>query len=87
MSRSLKEAKASHNKAGRPHGRAPRPHIEIPGDILAPKSEAAEELGISQRTLTRMRPQSTLVGGVSYVAMGALRKQIADGLTAPKRAR
>jgi hypothetical protein len=82
-----KPIETSPHKAGRPRGRRPRPRIEIPGDVLAPKSEAAEEIGVSQRTLTRMRPQSTLIGGVSYVALGALRAQIAAGLSTSKKRR
>jgi hypothetical protein len=78
-------AKAQHGKAGRPPGPRPRPRIEIPGDVLVPKSEAADELGMSRRTLTRMRPPSVLVAGVSYIAMGKLRAQIADGLSSPKK--
>ena len=79
-------AKARHeHKAGRPHGRAPRPHIQIDGDVLVPKGEAAQELGIAVRTLTRMKPPSVLVGGISYVAMGKLRQQIAEGLSSKKR--
>jgi hypothetical protein len=74
-------------KAGRPHGRAPRPHIQIDGDTLVPKVEAAEELGIAVRTLTRMRPASTLIGGVSYLSMAKLRQQLADKLAAPKKRR
>jgi hypothetical protein len=35
--------KSEQHKAGRPRGRRPRPRIEIPGDVLAPKSEAADE--------------------------------------------
>jgi hypothetical protein len=80
------KAKAQH-KAGRPRGRAPRPHIQIPGDTLVPKNEAAQELGIAVRTLTRMKVPSTLVGGVSYVAIGKMRQIIADGLSSPKRGR
>jgi ParB-like nuclease domain len=41
-------AKAS-RKAARPPGRAPRPHIEIPSDVLIPKTEASAELGVPMR--------------------------------------
>jgi hypothetical protein len=47
MSRSPKEAKASPNKAGRPRGRVPRPPIQIDGDVLIPKTEAAQQLGVA----------------------------------------
>ena len=70
---------------GRPPGRVPRPHIPIDGDTLVPKAEAARDLGISTRTLSRMRPASTLIGGISYVSMAKLRQQIAAGLSSPKK--
>jgi hypothetical protein len=54
---------------------------------LVPKTEAAAEIGIAVRTLTRMKVPSTLVGGVSYVAIGKMRQIIADGLSSPKRGR
>jgi hypothetical protein len=70
----------SPRKAGRPHGRVPRPHIPIEGDTLVPKAQAAEELGVATRTVTRMRPETVYIGGVAYIAIGKLRQQIADGL-------
>jgi hypothetical protein len=79
MSKSVK-------KAGRPPGRRPRPHIEIPGDVLIPKTEAAAEIGVAVRTVTRMRVPSLLIGGISYAAMGRLRH--ADSLSgSPKKRR
>ena len=76
------------NKAGRPRGRMPRPHITLnDGDTLIPKDEAAREIGISRRTLTRMRVPSTLVAGVAYISQRGLRQQIADGLSVPKKRR
>jgi hypothetical protein len=81
MSKSVK-------KAGRPPGRRPRPHIEIPGDVLIPKTEAAAEIGVAVRTVTRMRVPSLLIGGISYVAMGRLRQMLADSLSgSPKKRR
>jgi hypothetical protein len=74
-------------KAGRPRGRVPRPHIPIDGDTLVPKVEAARELGVATRTLTRVRPVSTLIGGVSYISMAKLRQQLACKLAAPKKRR
>jgi hypothetical protein len=74
-------------KAGRPRGRAPRPHIPIEGDTLVPKTQAAQELGVATRTVTRMRPETVYFGGVAYIAIGKLRAQIADGLAAPKKRR
>jgi hypothetical protein len=79
--------KSSKVQAGRPRGCKPCPHIEIPGDTLIPKSEAASELGVNVRTITRMNPASTRIGGRCYVAIGALRKQLADGLSSSKRTR
>jgi hypothetical protein len=79
------QAKAP-RKAGRPHGRAPRPHIQIDGDVLVPKTEA-QELGVAVRTLTRMKPATTLFGGLADVAMGKLHQQIADGLSPKTRGR
>jgi hypothetical protein len=87
MSRSPKEAKASPNKAGRPRGRVPRPPIQIDGDVLIPKTEAAQQLGVAVRTLTRMRPPTVMFGGIAYVAREKLRQMIADGLSSPKRGR
>jgi hypothetical protein len=72
---------------GRPPGRKPRPHIQIEGDTLVPKNDAAAELGVSVRTISRMRPPTTMFGGVSYVAIRKLRAQIAEGLSTPKRRR
>jgi hypothetical protein len=72
---------------GRPHGPKPRPHISIDGDTLIPKSEAAQELGVAVRTLTRMRPPTVMFGGIAYVAREKLRQMIADGLSSPKRGR
>jgi hypothetical protein len=72
---------------GRPPGRQPRPHIPIPGDTLVPKHEAAAGLGISARTLTRMRVPSAKFAGVSYVAIGKMREIIAAGLSSPKAKR
>jgi hypothetical protein len=82
------EAKSSHDgKAGRPRGSVPRPHIEIPGDVLIPKSEAAAELGVAPRTITRMQVPSTLIGGVCYVPRGRIREMLADSLSSPKKRR
>jgi hypothetical protein len=84
MSRPIEK---SPRKAGRPHGRVPRPHIEIPGDTLVPKTEAAQQLGVATRTITRMRPATTMFGGVAYVAIGKLRQQIAAGLSSKSKRR
>jgi hypothetical protein len=81
-------AKKVPRKAGRPPGRAPRPRINLDnGDVLIPKDEAAQEIGISRRTLTRMRVPSTVVGGVAYISQRGLRQQITDGISAPKKRR
>ena len=72
--------KKAQRKAGRPPGRAPRPHIPIDGDTLVPKAEAAKELGVHPRTITRMHPPTAYFGNVAYIAIGQLRQQIAAGL-------
>jgi hypothetical protein len=74
-------------KAGRPPGRAPRPHIPIDGDTLVPKVEAAKELGVVPRTLTRMRAETLYFGGVAYVNREKLAQQIADSASVPKKRR
>jgi hypothetical protein len=84
---SRKPTEKSPRKAGRPHGRAPRPPIQIEGDTLVPKVEAAKELGIAVRTLTRMHPPTVKVGGIAYIAREKLRAQIAAGLSSPKKRR
>jgi hypothetical protein len=61
------------------------PQIQIEGDVLVPRPAAARELGVATRTLSRMKPQSVLIGGFSYVALGKLRAQIAAGLSSSKR--
>jgi hypothetical protein len=75
------------HKAGRPPGRTARPPIVLDsGDRLITKDQASAELGISRRTLTRMRVPTAVVGGVAYISERGLRKQIADSITvAPKR--
>jgi hypothetical protein len=76
-----------HNWVGRPRGRTPRPHIEIPGDTLVLRTEAARELGVAAVTLRKMKPPTVLIGGFAYVAMCKLRQQIAEGLSVPKKRR
>jgi hypothetical protein len=74
-------AKAQPRKAGRPPGRAPRPPIKLRnGQTLIPKSQAAAELGVVMRTLTRMRPETVMFGGVAYVNREKLAEQIAARL-------
>jgi hypothetical protein len=75
-------SKARHErKAGRPRGRAPRPPIQLPdGTTLIAKTQAAAELGVNTRTITRMRTETVLFGGVAYVHKEKLAQQIADGL-------
>jgi hypothetical protein len=76
------------SKAGRPRGRVTRPRITLDnGDVLIPKDEAAGEIGISRRTLTRMRVPTTVVGGVAYISQRGLRQQIEDSLSTPKKRR
>lgn len=84
----MKSVKEVQRKAGRPRGRAPRPHITLPnGSVLIPKSDAASEIGVAVRIITRMRLPSTRIGGVCYVARGAVLKAIADNLTTPSKRR
>jgi hypothetical protein len=86
--RQTREAHAERKagKAGRPRGPNQRPNIPLAnGDTLVPKTKAADELGVSPRTLTRMKPSTVMFGGISYVAMGKLRAQIAEGLSSKKR--
>jgi hypothetical protein len=80
-----KSAKKVLRKAGRPRGRVPRPHIPIEGDTLVPKAEVAKDIGVHTRTVTRMHPPTVYVGGVAYVAIGQLRRQIAAGLKQRRR--
>jgi hypothetical protein len=68
-----------------PKPRQPRLRIEVPGDILVLRTEAARELGVAACTLRNMRPPTVMLGGFAYVAIGKLRQQIASGLTAPKK--
>jgi hypothetical protein len=74
-------------KAGKRFHRKALPSIQIDGDVLVPKPVAAKELGIATRTLSRMRPQSVLIGGFSYVAINKLRAQITGKLSAPTKQR
>jgi hypothetical protein len=84
----MSPAKKAPRKAGGPPGRVPRPRITLDnGDILVPKDEAAQEIGISRRTLTRMRVPSTIVGGIAYISQRGLRQQIADSVATPKKRR
>jgi hypothetical protein len=77
----MSSAKKAPHKAGRPRGRVPRPLIQLPnGQTLIPKAQAAAELGVVTRTLTRMRPETVMFGGVAYVNREKLRQQIAAGL-------
>jgi hypothetical protein len=60
---------------------ARRPQIEIPGDVLEPRSEFAHNtLGVSDKTAQRMNLPTTYVGGVAYVPRNASLKIIADGV-------
>jgi hypothetical protein len=76
-----KSAKVQPRKAGRPPGRVPRPSISLPdGSTLTPKAQEAKDLGVSMRTLTRMRPETVYFGGVAYVNREKLHEQIASGI-------
>jgi hypothetical protein len=81
-------AKKVQRKAGRPPGRVPRPPIQLPnGQTLIPKVQAAAELGVVTRTITRMHPETVMFGGVAYVNREKLRQQIAAGLKQRRRGR
>jgi hypothetical protein len=55
--------------------------IEIPGDVLIPRKVfARDEIGVCERTATRMNLETVYVGGVAFVARNASLKIIADQL-------
>jgi hypothetical protein len=58
--------------------RQPRPDIPIPGDVLQPRAHFAEDIHVSEKTVTRMNLPTTYVGNVAYVARNASLKIIAD---------
>jgi hypothetical protein len=58
-----------------------RPDIEIPGDVLEPRSKFAHNtLGVCDKTAKRMNFPTTYVGGVAYVPRNASLKIVADGV-------
>ena len=48
-----------------------RRRISIDGDELIPRSELAEELGITERTLQKLRVPVTSIGNVAYLRRNA----------------
>ena len=60
--------------------------IELPdGDALVPREDLAADLRISSRSLARLNPSTTIVGGVAYVRDKATRQLLADRASKPKR--
>jgi hypothetical protein len=66
---------------GRPRGRQPRSRIDLPnGEWLQLRVEFAEvELGVCEKTLARMKPDTRYIGGYAYVPHNATLQMIADG--------
>jgi hypothetical protein len=59
--------------------RETRPNIELPdGEILEPRLNFADELGICDKSAQRMNLPTTYVGGVAYVARNASLKIVAE---------
>jgi hypothetical protein len=67
-----------HNWVGRPRGRTPRPHIEIPGDTLVLRTEAARELAqlsLLKEKTERIQWEHTV--GLHYRAEAGTRAAVA----------
>jgi hypothetical protein len=62
-----------------PYRRPRRSSIDVGSDTLKPRRLfATEDLGVSDKTASRMDLPSTVVGGVVHVLVNASRKVIAD---------
>ena len=62
-----------------PYRRPRRSSIDVGGDTLKPRRLfATEDLGVSDKTASRMNLPTIIVGGVAHVAVNASRKVIAD---------
>ena len=59
--------------------------IEIDGDELVPRDDEAATLRMCSRSLRRLNPPTTYIGGVAYVKRRATRKLLADRASKPKR--
>jgi hypothetical protein len=71
---------------GRPAGETERPDISLPnGNVLKPRKRLAAQLGMSERTLTRLRVETTLIAGVAYCSEKSALQIIAAGLRRPIR--
>jgi hypothetical protein len=48
-----------------------RPHIQLKNDILVPRRDFADELGVTDRTCRRLNLPTTYVGNVAHVLRNA----------------
>lgn len=49
-----------------------RPHIKLAGDVLVPRREFAnDDLGVSDKTASRLNLPTTYIGNQAYVARNA----------------
>jgi hypothetical protein len=55
----------------------PRPHITIDGEVWKPRSDFANELGITDRTAARMNLRTTYIAGIAYVPSGESLTEVA----------
>jgi hypothetical protein len=61
--------------------REDRPSITLPdGRVLDPRVKFADDVGLSEKTVTRMNVLTVYVGGVAYVDRDASLKQIGAGV-------
>ena len=59
--------------------RAERPNIQLPdGEVLEPRANFAGEMGVCDKTASRMNLPTTYLGGVAYVARNASLKIVAE---------
>jgi hypothetical protein len=65
-------------KGGRRRHRAPDAIALPDGEVLVPRRKFAEDLGISERTLSRLDLPTTFVGGIAYCKQKAGLKIIGD---------
>jgi hypothetical protein len=74
----IDEEEAATAKRRRPRRRLPE--IRLPnGDTLVPRADfARDEIGVCERTVKRLDPPTTYIGGIAYVARDASLKIIGD---------
>lgn len=61
--------------------RRPHPHIPVNGDTAVPRRELAEvDLGVSDKTASRMKLHTFYLGGVAYVLRNQSLEIIAGGV-------